>query len=214
MSDAGAHHEHFVKRFFRNLWGSRRPFWLSLRILLLLIAGLVTFVMLFEDRFIYFPAKYPEGVWDVQKLGEVSPKIEDVWFQASDGVRLHGWYCTQQRNDGDRSSPVATRMTLLWFHGNAGNITYHYGMIEGLVAQSIAVFIIDYRGYGRSEGSPSEQGLYMDARGAWDYLTKERAVAPGQIVVFGDSLGGAVAIDLASKVEAAGLVVLSSFTSI
>jgi fermentation-respiration switch protein FrsA (DUF1100 family) len=218
MSDADIQEKHFIKRFFRNLWGSRRPLWLSLRLLLLLISGFLIFVMLFEDRFIYFPSKYPEGIWDVEKLsagrGALSPKIEDVWFTASDGVRLHGWYCQPQPGGEGQGSTASAPQTLLWFHGNAGNITHRYSIIERLMEQSIAVFIIDYRGYGRSEGSPSEQGLYADARGAWDYLTNERHVPPGQIILFGDSLGGAVAIDLATKVDPAGLVVQSAFTSI
>jgi fermentation-respiration switch protein FrsA (DUF1100 family) len=210
--------EHFVKRFFKNLWSSKKPGWLSVRILLLLVAGLVTFVMLFEDRFIYFPSKYPEGDWDVERLqagrAGVSSKIEDVWMTAADGVRLHGWYCTPQQTVGEDSSLTPNGMTLLWFHGNAGNLSHRYPVIEKLLEQRIAVFIVDYRGYGRSEGSPSEEGLYMDARAAWDYLLGERKIKPGNIIVFGDSLGGAVAIDLATKVEPAGLIVQSSFTSI
>ena len=199
-------------RFFRNLWGSRRPAWLAARIVLLLVAGLVAFVMLFEDRFIYFPSKYPEGAWDVAGRGDSAAKVEDVWFQAADGVRLHGWYCTPRGSDAIEQAQ--RRMTLLWFHGNAGNVTSRYAMVERLVELPAEVFIIDYRGYGRSEGSPSEQGLYMDARAAWDYLTGARGIPPANIVVFGDSLGGAVAIDLATKVEPAGLAVQSSFTSI
>lgn len=218
MNEVEGRQKHFVKRFFRNLWSSGHPLWLSARILLLIFVGFVAFVMIFEDRFIYFPSKYPEGVWDVQKLsagrGPVSPKIEDVWFQASDGLRLHGWYCTPQGDEDGQTSPVSIRATLLWFHGNAGNITHRYPVVERLLEQRIAVFIVDYRGYGRSEGSPSEEGLYRDARGAWDYLLNERAVSPRQIIIFGDSLGGAVAIDLAAKVGAGGLIVQSSFTSI
>ena len=211
--------EHFVKRFFKNIWSSRKPGWLSVRIILLLATGLVAFVMLFEDRFIYFPSKYPEGDWNIEKLqarrvGEGSPKIEDVWMTAADGVRLHGWYCTPQQDEAAQSSPSASGMTLLWFHGNAGNLTHRYPVIERLLEQRISVFIIDYRGYGRSEGSPSEEGLYTDARAAWDYLANERKVPHANIILFGDSLGGAVAIELATKVNPAGLIVQSSFTSI
>lgn len=104
--------------------------------------------------------------------------------------------------------------TLLWFHGNAGNITHRFEMVRKLVQLPARVFIIDYRGYGRSEGSPSEQGLYLDARAAWDYLVNERGTSSASIVIFGDSLGGAVAIDLATTVSAAGLIVQSAFTSI
>lgn len=218
MIEVEPQQNHFVKRFFRNLWSSRNPLWISVRILLLLFAGFVTFVMIFEDRFIYFPSKYPEGVWDVQKLSagraEVSVKIEDVWFKAADGVRLHGWYCTPGASESGEASTVSTQTTLLWFHGNAGNITHRYPVIERLMEQRVAIFIVDYRGYGRSEGSPSEEGLYMDARGAWGYLLNERGISPHQIILFGDSLGGAIAIDLATKVEPAGLIVQSAFTSI
>jgi fermentation-respiration switch protein FrsA (DUF1100 family) len=199
-------------RFFRNLWGSRKAPWRAVRIALLVVAGLVAFVMLFEDRFIYFPTKYPEGAWDVAARGDSPVKVEDVWFQAADGVRLHGWYCTPR--NAEANAQPQRRMTLLWFHGNAGNITSRYGMVERLVELPAEVFIIDYRGYGRSEGSPSEQGLYLDARAAWDYLTGARGIPPANIVVFGDSLGGAVAIDLATRVAPAGLIVQSSFTSI
>jgi fermentation-respiration switch protein FrsA (DUF1100 family) len=210
---------HFVKRFCKNLWSSRKPGWLSLRILLLLIIGLLALVMFLEDRFIYFPSKYPEGNWDVERLragrkGADAPKIEDVWMTAADGVRLHGWYCTPPETDQAASSTGSNQMTLLWFHGNAGNLTHRYPVIENLLEQRMAVFIIDYRGYGRSEGSPAEEGLYRDARAAWDYLARERGISPGRIVIFGDSLGGAVAIELATKIEPAGLIVQSSFTSI
>ena len=184
--------------------------WLAARVALLAAAGFVAFVMLFEDRFIYYPAKYPEGAWDTSAA---AVKVEDVWFRAEDGVRLHGWYCTP-RGGGDDDGKAPRRMTLLWFHGNAGNITSRRGMIERLAELPAEVFIIDYRGYGRSEGSPSEAGLYADARGAWDYLTIERRIPPSRIVVFGDSLGGAVAIELATRVEPAGLIVQSGFTSI
>jgi fermentation-respiration switch protein FrsA (DUF1100 family) len=109
-------------------------------------------------------------------------------------------------------------MTLLWFHGNAGNISYRYDMISQLMALGIDIFIIDYRGYGRSEGSPSEKGLYLDARAAWNYLTAERKIPPERIILLGKSLGGVFAIDLAQQLQAegvkpAGLIVQSSFTS-
>jgi fermentation-respiration switch protein FrsA (DUF1100 family) len=190
------------------------------RILLLVVIGFFALVMLFEDRFIYFPSRYPEGMWDVATLraaeGEIFPKIEDVWMTTPDGVRIHGWYCTPQTGAaaGGQTTPLPIEMTLLWFHGNAGNLSHRYGVLRELIKLPAAVFIVDYRGYGRSEGSPSEQGLYMDARAAWNHLTNERQVAASRIVIFGDSLGGAVAIDLAAEVNAGGLIVQSGFTSI
>ncbi len=185
--------------------------------MLLLVVGLIIFVMAFEDKFIYFPSKYPDGFWEVGNLpareGEVIPKVEDCFFVTNDGVRLHGWYCTPQRQLSGRLQPVPAEMVLLWFHGNAGNITDRYDMIRAVVALPAQVFIIDYRGYGKSEGTPAEHGLYLDARAAWDYLVNERRVAPDRIVIFGKSLGGVPAIDLASHVAPAGLIVQSSFTS-
>jgi fermentation-respiration switch protein FrsA (DUF1100 family) len=105
---------------------------------------------------------------------------------------------------------------LLWFHGNAGHLADRYQIIRQLVQLPAEVFILDYRGYGRSEGSPSEQGLYMDGQAAWDYLVDDRGIAPQRIVLFGRSLGGAVAVDLAGRpgVRPAGLIVESSFTSV
>jgi fermentation-respiration switch protein FrsA (DUF1100 family) len=104
-------------------------------------------------------------------------------------------------------------MVLLWFHGNAGNLSHRADLMLTLAKTPAQVFIVDYRGYGRSEGRPSEKGLYLDAEAAWRYLTNERKVVPGRIVLFGDSLGSAVAIDLATRVPAAGLIVQSGFTS-
>jgi fermentation-respiration switch protein FrsA (DUF1100 family) len=218
MDEGQIQRKHPIKRFFKNLWSGKRLGWIVLRILLILVACCVAFVMIFENSLIYFPSKYPEGDWSVENLkgreGQLFPKIENVWLETPDGVKIHGWYCTPQRTTNGQPSSLPARMTLLWFHGNAGNITGRYDVIRNLMELSVAVLIIDYRGYGRSEGSPSEQGLYTDARTAWDYLTGTRNINARNIVIFGDSLGGAIAIDLASKVAPGGLIVQSSFTSI
>ena len=206
-----------MRRLFNNLWRNTGFPWRLARIILLLVTGLAGFIMAFEDKFIYFPAKYPDGFWEVESIpareGEVIPKIEDCQFETSDGVRLHGWFCTPLRKAGGVLEPVPAEMVLLWFHGNAGNISYRYDMIRAMMPLPVQVFIIDYRGYGKSEGKPTEQGLYLDARAAWDFLIGERRVPPSRIIIFGKSLGGAPAIDLASKVTPAGLIVQSSFTS-
>jgi fermentation-respiration switch protein FrsA (DUF1100 family) len=173
--------------------------------------------MVFEESLIYFPSKYPDGYWEVDNIpsheGEVVPKIEDCNFETSDGVKLHGWYCTPHRKSGGALVPVSADMTLLWFHGNAGNISYRYDMIRAFMRLPVRVFIMDYRGYGKSDGKPTEQGLYLDARAAWDYLVDERHEAPDRIIILGKSLGGAPAVDLATQVNSAGLIVQSSFTS-
>lgn len=165
--------------------------------------------MLFEEQLIYFPARYPDGFREIEAIRAVdpeAPRVEDCFFTASDSVRLHGWYCAPR--------DASARVALLFFHGNAGNLAYRYDMLRRLVRLPADVFIIDYRGYGRSEGTPSEEGLYRDARAAWDHLTVARGVAPDRIVLFGKSLGGAPAIDLASQIIPAGLIVQSSFTSL
>ncbi|HZH29161.1 MAG TPA: alpha/beta hydrolase [Pyrinomonadaceae bacterium] len=208
-----------LKRFVVNFWANKNFGWRMARICALLCACLVGYVMLFEDSFIYFPSKYPEGVWERAepraREGEVVARIEDVQLTAADGVRLHGWYATPRiGRAGGAFEAVEARATLIFLHGNAGNISHRYEIVGDLMRLPANVLIIDYRGYGKSEGRPTEAGLYADARAAWDYLTKTRAVPPSRIVIFGESLGGAVAIDLASKVEACGLIVQSSFTSI
>lgn len=206
-----------MQQFFLNLWRNTGFTWRLARIILLLIVGLTIFIMGFEDKFIYFPAEYPDGFWEVDNIpsreAEVVPKIEDCCFTTSDSLRLHGWYCTPHRRVSGSLERVPSRMVLLWFHGNAGNISYRYDMIRAMMSLAVQIFIIDYRGYGKSEGKPTEQGLYIDARAAWNYLVDERALAPERIIIFGKSLGGVPAIDLASQVEPAGLIVQSSFTS-
>jgi pimeloyl-ACP methyl ester carboxylesterase len=206
-----------VKKVLENLWVGCSRGLRAARVVLIVVAGLIGIMMAFEDRLIYFPSKYPEGYWEVENIparaGEFVAKIEDCNFEASDGVRLHGWYCTPHRKSDGSVVPVPAEMTLLWFHGNAGNISYRYEMIQAMMQLGVRVFIIDYRGYGKSEGKPTEQGLYLDARAAWDYLVDERKVAPTGIIIFGKSLGGAPAVDLATQVDPAGLIVQSSFTS-
>jgi fermentation-respiration switch protein FrsA (DUF1100 family) len=206
-----------VKKFLKNLWIGRSPVWLIPRVIIITVVVVSGLIVAFEDKLIYFPTKYPDGYWDVDNItareGEVVPKIEDCNFAASDGVKLHGWYCTPQQMSNGGLVPVSSEMTLLWFHGNAGNLSFRYEMICALIKLPVRVFIIDYRGYGKSEGKPTEQGLYLDARAAWDYLVNERELAPDRIVIFGKSLGGAPAVDLAAQIQPAGLIVQSSFTS-
>ena len=165
----------------------------------------------FEDGLIFFPAKYPEGDWDLERLarlpGGENPAIEDAFFETSDGVKLHGWHCAPR-------GAAASDQVLLWFHGNAGNLSDRYDMIRGFTALGVSVFIMDYRGYGRSEGAPSEKGIYLDARAAWRHLTEERNIPASRIVIFGKSLGGAAAVDLASNVRPMGVILQSAFTSV
>ena len=117
---------------------------------------------------------------------------------------MFGWYVEQ----------TATSAVLLWCHGNAGNIINRLENLRELYRMGLSVFIFDYRGYGRSQGRPSEEGLYQDALGAHEYLTRIRMIRPERIVLFGRSLGGAVAGELAAQKPAAGLILESTFPSI
>ena len=108
----------------------------------------------------------------------------------------------------------ADRPVILWCHGNAGNIINRLENLRELYRIGLSVFIFDYRGYGRSQGKPSEEGLYQDALGAYDYLTRTRMIRPERIVVFGRSLGAAVAGEVAVQKPAAGLILESAFPSI
>ena len=179
--------------------------------------GLIALILLFENSFIYFPSKYPEGDWGIENdacsEGVIFPKIEDCHFFAADGIQLHAWYCAPYQVSVGKPIELSAEMVLLWCHGNAGNITYRHDMIRMLMEVPVNIFIFDYRGYGKSEGTPSEQGIYQDARAAWLYLTVDRRISANRIIIFGKSLGGAPAIDLAAHVQCAGLIVQSSFTS-
>jgi fermentation-respiration switch protein FrsA (DUF1100 family) len=130
--------------------------------------------------------------------------FEDVALETSDGVRLHGWYVPADNARG----------TLLFFHGNAGNISARIDSIEIFHDLGLSVFIFDYRGYGKSGGRLSVPGVTLDALAAWKWLTEERAVPAASIVVFGRSLGGAVAMELMRHVTPGALILESTFSSL
>lgn len=128
---------------------------------------------------------------------------EDVSFAAADGTRLHGWFIP---------APGA-QATLLFFHGNAGNISHRGDSIAIFHRRGWNVFIFDYRGYGKSDGTPDEEGLSADGAGAWRYLTETRGIAPRDITIFGRSLGAAVAVKQAADAPPAALILESTFSS-
>ena len=164
----------------------------------IVIAFVIGILFVVASRAPYYPTKYPSGFWDLQsKLG-----AEDVWLLTSDGVRLHAWWVM---------SPQASLVTL-YLHGNAGNITHRFLPIREITAAGSSVLMLDYRGYGKSEGSPSEHGLYADADAAYLYLL-DHGYSARHIVLQGESLGTAVAVDLASRKECGGVVLEAAFTS-
>lgn len=166
-----------------------------------LLIGLVllnAFMYFQQPRMIFYPVSGLEATPADWGLG-----YEAVSLQAADGVGLHGWYVPAE----------GAKQVLLFFHGNAGNISHRRASLEIFHRLGLNVLIIDYRGYGKSEGSPGEAGLYKDAMAAWDYLINERGFAADEVVIFGRSLGGAVAVQLASQVPARGLIVESTLSS-
>ncbi len=170
-------------------------------------------MVIFEDSLIFFPDPHPSGFWDAEAVArDTGTTVEDCFFEAVDGTRLHGWWCRPEALEGE--AHATSEMVLLWFHGNAGNLSQRSELMFELAGIPVQVFIIDYRGYGRSNGRPSEKGVLRDARAAWRFLTEDRAIPPERIVILGKSLGGAVAVDLAAEVTPAGLIVESSFASI
>jgi len=169
------------------------------RVVLLVALSCVLLLMIFEERLIFFPVKYDgSAYWRLN--GSV---YEDVHFEADDGIRLHGWYFEHEE----------PRAVVLFSHGNAGNVTHRLEMAHRLQRLGLSVFVFDYRGYGRSEGRPHEQGVLADARAARKKLAELAGVAECEIVQMGRSLGGAVAVDLAARDGARGLVVESTFSS-
>ena len=155
----------------------------------------------FQHSRVFLPDRFPDGVWQPSSFGL---HAEDVWFEARDGVRLHGWWVPHKR----------ARCTVLYCHGNTGSIAGRIGVFKHLAKLRTNLLAFDYRGYGRSEGVPSEKGLYLDVRAAFDLLVDELRENPARIILFGHSLGGAVAVDCAMDRPMAGLIVQSSFTHI
>jgi fermentation-respiration switch protein FrsA (DUF1100 family) len=153
-----------------------------------------------ENRGIYQPAKYPRGEWN-----QTSVLAQDANFTAADGTKLHGWYvnCAQPKGHA------------LLLHGNAGNVTLLAETLRTLNRRhNLSVLALDYRGFGKSEGKPSEEGLYQDARAARRWLAEKEGIAETDVILMGVSLGGAVAVDLAARDGARGLVLSNTFTSL
>jgi fermentation-respiration switch protein FrsA (DUF1100 family) len=168
--------------------------------LLVAYALLLVLVRLYEHRMIFFP-DYPgrlEGDWHPRALAP-----EDVWLNAADGTRLHAWWIPGTN----------AKFTFLAFHGNASNIANRAPAYEFLRETPANVLAIEYRGYGHSEGQPSEAGFYLDAEAAYQYLVNTKKIDPKAIVSFGQSLGTAVATDLAAHHAVGGVILEAPFPS-
>ena len=166
-----------------------------------LVLGLAGCTPLIEALLVYHPAQ------DLMRSPrDVGLAYEDLWFAAEDGVRLHGWFLP---------APGAATTTVLWFHGNAGNIGRLLDKAR-LLHQRLGVhlFVFDYRGYGRSDGRPCEAGLYRDARAALAAARGHPLVRSDRVIYFGESLGAGVAVELATRERPLGLVLEAPFLSV
>jgi hypothetical protein len=155
---------------------------------------------LIENRLIFFPPKFPQGFADPAVYGL---EAEEVWLTASDGVRLNAFFV---------AAPDSRRVMLL-LHGNAENIGYGLPRLKEFSALGLNLFALDYRGYGKSEGSPDEAGVYRDADAAYRYLVEEGGFRGEDVILYGNSLGGAVAVDLAARQPCGALILESTFTN-
>lgn len=151
------------------------------------------------ERAVVFHPEREDTLWKMPEGGA------DVWFTGRSGERLHGWYVRAQKVETEQEAP-----TVIYFHGNGGNINTVGWLGEALSKRGFNVLLFDYRGYGRSQGSVrDERAIYEDADAAYDYVVGERGVRPGQLVLYGQSLGTTAATDLASR-RACGVLVLES----
>ncbi len=173
--------------------------WWSIIIVVFIAYAILAMALYFmQPSFIYSPVKPVP-----YNPGDISLPFENITFKTSDSLKLSAWFIPAQNAE----------FTVLFCHGNGGNITHRLDTINILNELGLNCFIFDYRGYGTSEGKPSEAGTYRDVEAAYEWLTKNKKVAPENIILFGRSLGGSITAYLAQNVKAKGLVIESGFTS-
>lgn len=185
----------------KELWKRAGKFILRRWLLIAMLAFVTGMVMTphkLERFFVYFPTQHLR--YDPNAIGL---DFQDIDLITEDNVKLHGWFVPYE----DSSE------TVLILHGNGGNIGDRITYLKMFHDLGVNVFIIDYRGYGKSEGEPYEKGLYRDARAAYDWWAAERKTLGENLILFGESLGGAIAVHLASRVTPSGLILQSTFTS-
>ena len=179
----------------------RQP-WIGAAVIIVGVYGLyVLGIYLLQHKLVF----QPTDAW-LADPGDLGLSYDDVRLQTADGIELHGWYLPAAGSGAD---------TLLYLHGNGGNVSHRLEHLQ-LLTQHIGVntLIIDYRGYGRSQGEPSERGSYRDADAALEYLRARHGLTPSQILILGHSLGGAVAARTAAEHGCKALILEASFVSL
>ncbi len=174
-------------------------FWTIVISITLVYASLCLLLYFFQSHIIYQPDKELIG-----SPRDIQLDYEDISFQSSDGIHLHGWFIPAKEPRG----------VLFFCHGNAGNMSHRLETLRLYNRLGLSVFIFDYRGYGTSAGKTDEKGTYLDAEAAWNYLVTKRKVSQDKIIVLGRSLGGGIALSLADKIHPKAFIIESSFTSI
>jgi fermentation-respiration switch protein FrsA (DUF1100 family) len=178
-----------------------RMFWTILLPVAIAYTAVLVLVFLFQSSLVFYPGIGREVAVTPAAYGL---RFESVEIRTADGETLAAWWVPAENARG----------TVLFFHGNAGNISHRIDYLQMFNRLRHSTLIVDYRGYGRSTGAPSEEGTYRDAEAAWDHLRHARQAQPRDVVLAGESLGGAVATWLAVKAGPRAVVLLSTFTSV
>lgn len=177
--------------------------WLMSRTVIVFAGGFYIFILLFfsifQSNFVYFPSR---GITITP--ADIGLQYEDVFFETTDGLKLNAWFVPAKKSRG----------VILFCHGNGGNISSCLDCISIFYRLGLSTFIFDYRGYGQSKGRPSEKGTYLDAEAAWQYLITEKKINQSDIIIFGMSMGGAIAAWLAQDKAPGALIIQSAFSSI
>lgn len=171
----------------------------NILILVVLLTAVYFYIKYIENHSMFFPSSEIEVI-----PKNVNLSFVDVYIKTKDNIQLNGWFIPSQNS----------KYTIIFFHGNAGNISHRIEKIELLYKFGLNVFIIDYRGYGKSGGKPSEEGLYVDAEAAYDYLIKNFEINPENIILYGESLGCAVGVYLASERKVKAMILEGGFSSV
>lgn len=177
-----------------------KPWLRSLAYVLVSYVGLVLMLLALENKLLFRPARAVDNWTPPPPEGN----IEDIDLTCADGTRIHAWWCADANSD----------RALLYLHGNAGNLSWRGNSIVKLRNRlGVSVLIVDYPGYGKSDGAPTEQGCYQAADAGYDWIVSEKKVPAGNLILYGGSLGGGAAVDLASRREHRALVLVKTFTS-
>jgi fermentation-respiration switch protein FrsA (DUF1100 family) len=171
--------------------------------------AIVGLAFAFQDHLLFQPSSRLLATPD-----DAGMPYETVHLDTEDGETLHGWWIPARNVSRETSSDTSGTNTLLFFHGNAGNISGRLESVRQFHRLGLNVLIVDYRGYGQSTGSPTEEGIYRDAEACWRYLVETKRIAPQEVVVFGRSMGGGPATWLAAREKPGAVILESVFTNV